>query len=776
MDLSPRTPSTSNHPIQSRHPSSTGTNLNDSFLRKRVISSSFLSPTNIHQQQDHDRDDASRLLPPIPSSAPSAPISNSARKSSFFAGESKSSLDLNHVLREGGSEIKGGLTTSRSAASLGIGLLGSTINSVRSLSQGTRWFRSSLNSMDSINDVAQGGGVKDRDGKTKTSQSLGEPLDLSFGNRNRSHHTNDDEEEEGESIRVIQSGNIMLEKAQFDEKRNGVDGNGNGKGDGDGNDDHLHRRDDYDSDANEIDEYSIRSINNHNHNLQDDDDNPSSIRNPFDDPTSSSSEQHYLNNNSSSSSRFKRNNSLKATKAHNLNLEDDGSTSVRRSNSEKIKERNFSNNRFLRESSLKRAEFDHQQRERESNNKNQHQYEENDGNGPNQSRSRTSTTLGLLDQSFSDRDPGSSLNRNNSKSSNYDKRIISSTSKGAPRNSVAARKSIVDHDDDDDENQRNTPTASELDSGLNHGLRRGSTVSFESISDNGKRPGSNSGTGMENHQSNNNPYRGSTFNKNDNLLKPNNASNLSIPNNQLNPSNSNLSFNSSNKPFSVSLNASHSSLLSTNSVQSALSELGASLRWSQKFPEGKHMSRAKSRKSLLNLSSSSTGVGENGLERGKSTISFGNDVNPSNERAPGSNFGIGVGSSSSSSFSGGGGGGLNRRPSSRMKLSEMRNGLRFLAKDKLQVLDDGDDQIRERNGFQDVDDVGRRAKWNNFKICLFISVVILLLIGLLGVIAALLTWSRSWERAEVSIVADTDIVICESCLFTLDDGKEYINL
>ncbi|PWN54302.1 hypothetical protein IE53DRAFT_308644, partial [Violaceomyces palustris] len=65
----------------------------------------------------------------------------------------------------------------------------------------------------------------------------------------------------------------------------------------------------------------------------------------------------------------------------------------------------------------------------------------------------------------------------------------------------------------------------------------------------------------------------------------------------------------------------------------------------------------------------------------------------------------------------------------------------------------------------------RKARWNAFKWTLFISVLSLFSYGLLGLIGALLTWARTWTRADVSVVADSDILIFLTlasflCVFT----------
>lgn len=684
---SPRTPSSGRAELNSstRLPSSTGA-LGDSFLRKKVTSSNFLSPNNHnHNQQDQDEDSiqgVTKILPPVPSSAPSAPISTNRRESDV--AQSQVSLDLDGITR---GEDQKGLRSSSSAASLGMGLLSSTINSVRSLSQGTRWFRGVAGPSE---------GEREREGegdsKKRNTLALGEPFDLDdkkskerinhlslpHSNRNRNVSTasrfqdaedddsqaslspsgmvgmggfgfgnqdfSDNDLDGAESIRVIQSGNIILEKVKNQER-----------------------------------EKEGESRMNH-------------LNNPFEDS------QQIKRSNSTLERKLNVDIGVKRSNSHASNLSSNGGDGLM-------------SNRFLRQSSAKRASFD----AREALNRDGDETSFNSIPA-----SRSSTTLGILEG-------GDVRNKLKVDDAEVGERfgLVSSTSSGAPRNSVAARNNSIGRNShmgrNNSINQNNsinrnsrfqhqngndTPTSQDL--GF---ARRGSVISFDESqsgkSENSLRPGSNSGTGLEdvsmsmknlNPSTSTHPYQQSST-----LLNPNPTST------SLSTSNPNLSQTllHPSSHFSVSLNASHSSLLSSNSAASTLSELGASLRWSQKFPEGKHMMRAKSRKSLLNLNgelSNSSGFDSNLNGNGRSkSISFSGNVNPSSEKVPM---------------------GLNRRSSSRIKLAEMRNGLRFLAKDRFEVLDDGD-ELNEigKMGHQE-DDGGRRAKWNVFKICLFISVVV----------------------------------------------------
>ncbi|PWN44472.1 hypothetical protein IE81DRAFT_282126, partial [Ceraceosorus guamensis] len=53
----------------------------------------------------------------------------------------------------------------------------------------------------------------------------------------------------------------------------------------------------------------------------------------------------------------------------------------------------------------------------------------------------------------------------------------------------------------------------------------------------------------------------------------------------------------------------------------------------------------------------------------------------------------------------------------------------------------------------------RVAKWNRFKWILFVSVIVLFIYGMAGLVGSLLTWARTWERADVTAVVDADILI-----------------
>lgn len=136
--------------------------------------------------------------------------------------------------------------------------------------------------------------------------------------------------------------------------------------------------------------------------------------------------------------------------------------------------------------------------------------------------------------------------------------------------------------------------------------------------------------------------------------------------------------------------------ISPSNASMSLSGISRSLQWSQKFPQGRHLSRAKSRTTLR-----------------------GTDSTPINSiKIPGS------------------------------KSNEARAGLRLLAQSREDIVQEDDWQPY------------RLAKWNGFKWSLFLSVLIVFVYSTLGLIASLLTWAAAWDGAEVSVNVDMDLVIC----------------
>lgn len=141
------------------------------------------------------------------------------------------------------------------------------------------------------------------------------------------------------------------------------------------------------------------------------------------------------------------------------------------------------------------------------------------------------------------------------------------------------------------------------------------------------------------------------------------------------------------------------SMLSAASAATTLSELGESLRWAHKFPEGRHMSRAMSRASMIG------GRRISGLPPGS--------ANASASTLP------------TLGYSAGGSVAASRASFGSRALAETRNGLRFLAKRRRDVDEDLDahDALVERPD-ADQNEVPRPAKWNKFKWILFISVLV----------------------------------------------------
>ncbi|KAE8258502.1 hypothetical protein A4X13_0g1648 [Tilletia indica] len=250
------------------------------------------------------------------------------------------------------------------------------------------------------------------------------------------------------------------------------------------------------------------------------------------------------------------------------------------------------------------------------------------------------------------------------------------------------------------------------------------------------------------------------------------------------------------------------SLLSAASASSALSELSESLRWAQKFPEGKHLSRARS--SVVSLGKDKDkdkGMSGGGEMEIVPTLGYAGAPGSGNIRNSRSRL-------SALSLNGLlGAPRAWRSEEENQTLNETRSGLRFLAKRREEVEEAEYDlnasfapHARHQNGDEDEygdddgmweDEMGgpkrfvgsipsqhsmpqmdshssshsmpqiegfpepppRKARWNIFKWVLFISTIVIFAYGTAGLVASLLTWSRSWGHADVTVVADTDILI-----------------
>ncbi|KAL9936570.1 hypothetical protein V8E36_004638 [Tilletia maclaganii] len=268
------------------------------------------------------------------------------------------------------------------------------------------------------------------------------------------------------------------------------------------------------------------------------------------------------------------------------------------------------------------------------------------------------------------------------------------------------------------------------------------------------------------------------------------------------------------------------SLLSAASASSALSELSESLRWAQKFPEGKHLSRARS--SMISMLGKDKDSKEKSAAADVAVLSA---LGYSGAAAPAESPSPNIRNSRSrlSALS------LNgilkaprawRSEEENQTISETRSGLRFLAKRREEVEEEeynvdatfapdaslhaGRSKSHDAAGkfdhaaeddesdYDDAweDDMGgrrryvvslpskhsmphlgggsssevavlnnpsvsspRKARWNTFKWVLFLSTIIVFAYGAGGLVASLLTWSRSWGHADVTVVADTDILI-----------------
>jgi hypothetical protein len=143
-------------------------------------------------------------------------------------------------------------------------------------------------------------------------------------------------------------------------------------------------------------------------------------------------------------------------------------------------------------------------------------------------------------------------------------------------------------------------------------------------------------------------------------------------------------------------------LISPSSAAITLESIARSLQWTQKFPQGLHLSRARSRMTLRSTHDDNS-----------STISTKNSKEARN------------------------------------MLAEVRDGLRLLAKRREDVLEETDEQ-----------EASRMAKWNYFKWALFLSTLIVFAYGTVGLIVSLLTWADAWDGAPVSVIVDRDLVIC----------------
>lgn len=142
-------------------------------------------------------------------------------------------------------------------------------------------------------------------------------------------------------------------------------------------------------------------------------------------------------------------------------------------------------------------------------------------------------------------------------------------------------------------------------------------------------------------------------------------------------------------------------LVSPSSATITLEGIARSLQWTQRFPQGLHFSRVKSRTALHGTCDDSSAVSTyNGKE-------------------------------------------------ARDMLAEVRSGLRMLAKRREDILEESDRQPSSR-----------LAKWNSFKWALFLSTLIVLVYGTIGLVVSLLTWADAWEGAQVSLIMDRDLVIC----------------
>ncbi|KDN45967.1 hypothetical protein K437DRAFT_223871 [Tilletiaria anomala UBC 951] len=134
-----------------------------------------------------------------------------------------------------------------------------------------------------------------------------------------------------------------------------------------------------------------------------------------------------------------------------------------------------------------------------------------------------------------------------------------------------------------------------------------------------------------------------------------------------------------------------------------------------------------------------------------------------------------------------------RRTRYGVPIAETREGLRFLAKSRHEIeaenagtlYDIGDRNVAFVDpgaGFSSSHvPEGRRAQWNTFKIILVISILTVLIYGLTFLIGILLTWARTWSRADVNVVADTDILIFITlasflCVFTAVIGLSGVLL
>lgn len=174
------------------------------------------------------------------------------------------------------------------------------------------------------------------------------------------------------------------------------------------------------------------------------------------------------------------------------------------------------------------------------------------------------------------------------------------------------------------------------------------------------------------------------------------------------------------------------SLVAPSTASTALAEMGASLRWSQKFPEGTHMSRARSsRLSVAGLAGGlpaarmsgiwsekekekDKGYGDDGLQIPTLTYNDAGSDDYADETKPSRRGSI------MRSL------GRRRSNTSRIQSAETRNALRFLAKRREDVDDDSPDGQARMGGVGAplCQEEERVAKWNTFKWVLFISVIV----------------------------------------------------
>jgi hypothetical protein len=195
-----------------------------------------------------------------------------------------------------------------------------------------------------------------------------------------------------------------------------------------------------------------------------------------------------------------------------------------------------------------------------------------------------------------------------------------------------------------------------------------------------------------------------------------------------------LSVPSSVAPSRAPSSLSFASLLAPSHASSALADVGASLRWSQKFPEGAHMSRARS--SRLSMPVLAPSASTQGGRRG-SMWSFGEKEKDAGTTIPTLSY------DAASEDEDDWGHKPHSRRKSRTSLAETRNGLRFLAlkREEVEIEDDASfvSTLRpEKEGVGQplCQETERKARWNTFKWVLFISVIV--------VSEGAHSWANSW--------------------------------